>query len=241
MLSIIIPTLNEEKIIKSTLSSLKAGLKIPHELIISDGGSKDRTIDIAKEYTDKIIVFSGQNRQTIAQGRNDGASIANGDFLVFFDADCSIPDSNQFFKLALSHFEKNKNLVSLTGYIRVLPEYETMSDRIIFGIMNSVARINNNIFHNGDASGGEFQMVRRDAFHSIKGYREDLVTREDRDLFKRLSKIGRTMSDPNLTVFHTGRRAHIVGWPRMIGLFLVNTAYFHISGKVRSKEWKVIR
>jgi glycosyltransferase involved in cell wall biosynthesis len=66
MLSIIIPTLNEEKIIKSTLSLLKSRLKIPHELIVSDGGSNDKTVSIAKEYADKVVVFSEKNRQTIA-------------------------------------------------------------------------------------------------------------------------------------------------------------------------------
>jgi GT2 family glycosyltransferase len=164
-----------------------------------------------------------------------------GDFLVFLDADCTIKNPNDFFELALSNFEKNKNLVALTGYIKVLPELETVSDQIILWIMNFVVRINNNVFHKGDSAGGEFQMVRKDAFDSVNGYREDLVTREDRDLFNRLSKTGRTMSDPNLVIFHTGRRFHKVGWLRLIGLFFINTIYFHIKGKVLSKEWKVVR
>jgi hypothetical protein len=39
---------------------------------------------------------------------------------------------------------------------------------------------------------------------------------EDADMFRRLSTIGRTMIDPELTVLHTGRRAHQLGWPRLI-------------------------
>ena len=35
-------------------------------------------------------------------------------------------------------------------------------------------------------------------------------------MFRRLSKIGETMIDPELTVLHSGRRAHQVGWPRLI-------------------------
>ena len=84
-------------------------------------------------------------------------------------------------------------------------------------------------------------MVRREAFAAIGGYREDLVTREDRDLFIRLAKIGRTMSDPDLVVFHSGRRAHALGWPRLIGLFLLNTIFFHLRGRMLSKEWKPVR
>jgi hypothetical protein len=39
---------------------------------------------------------------------------------------------------------------------------------------------------------------------------------EDADMFRRLSTIGKTMIDPELTVLHTGRRAHQLGWPRLI-------------------------
>ena len=161
--------------------------------------------------------------------------------MVFIDADCIIPNPTQFFRRALADFERQKRLVALTGYIRVLPRYETVWDRLIFGIMNYVVWFNNNILHCGDAAGGEFQMVKRKAFQAVGGYRKDLVTREDRDLFKRLSKIGRTMSDLKLVVFHTGRRAHVLGWPYMIWTFLINTVYFHIFGKSLTKEWKVIR
>lgn len=84
-------------------------------------------------------------------------------------------------------------------------------------------------------------MVRKDAFFTIGGYREDLVTLEDRDLFIRLAKIGRTMSDPDLVVFHSGRRAHAVGWPRLIGMFFANFISFYVRGRLLSKEWKPIR
>jgi len=59
---------------------------------------------------------------------------------------------------------------------------------------------------------GRFQMMRRSAFEKVKGYREDLITREDGDMFARLSKVGRTLYDSKLEVFHSGRRAHAIGW-----------------------------
>ncbi len=241
MISIIIPTLKEEKAIGLILNSLKSNLQLPHEIIVSDGGSRDKTVEIAKRYTDKVVVFSGPNRQTIAQGRNDGAKTAVGEFLVFLDADCSIPNPNQFFKMALVNFETNKNLVALAGQILVKPEHETITDKFFFGLMNFLTRIKNNKFNRGDAAGGEFQMIRVESFKLVNGYREDLVTREDRDLFKRLSRIGKVISDPELIVYHTGRRAHQVGWPRLVALFLINTVHFHIFDKVFSKEWTEIR
>ena len=78
-------------------------------------------------------------------------------------------------------------------------------------------------------------------FESVGGYHAALVTREDRDLFSRLARTGRVLSDPNLVVCHTGRRAHNVGWPRLILLFLANTISYRLRGKLISKEWKVER
>jgi GT2 family glycosyltransferase len=45
MISIIIPTFNEEKLIESTLLTLTSALTLPHEVIVSDGGSSDRTVE----------------------------------------------------------------------------------------------------------------------------------------------------------------------------------------------------
>jgi glycosyltransferase involved in cell wall biosynthesis len=237
----VIPTYYEEKIIGCTLSSLKSQLTLPHEIIISDGGSKDKTVEIAAKYTDKIVVYSGTKRQTIAQGRNDGARVARGGFLVFLDADCLIRDPDSFFGTALSNFDCVSNLVALTALLRVLPENETISDRVISGLVNSIVLIKNNILHKGEVPGGEFLMIPKQAFDSLGGFDEKLVTREDRDIFFRLSKIGRTLCDRRLTVFHTGRRAHHYGWSHMIWLLVVNTLSFHVRGRIRSKEWTPIR
>ena len=100
-LSIIVVTLNEESVIKDTITSLKS-LTIPHEIIVSDGKSTDKTAEIAKQYADKVVVYSGIPRQTIAMGRNDGAAAATGEFLVFLDADSRILHTDEFFNEALS-------------------------------------------------------------------------------------------------------------------------------------------
>jgi glycosyltransferase involved in cell wall biosynthesis len=241
VISIVIPTYYEEKIIGSTLTSLKSQLTIPHEIIISDGGSKDQTVKIAAKYADKLFVYKGIERQTIAQGRNDGARVARGEFLVFLDADCFIRNPDSFFRTAISNFDRVSKLVALTGLLRVLPENETISDKVITGVVNSIVLVKNNILHKAEVPGGEFQMIPRQAFDKVGGYDEELVTREDRDIFFRLSKIGRTLCDSRLTVFHTGRRAHHYGWAHMIGLLIVNTLSYHVRGRIRSKEWTLVR
>ncbi len=79
MISIIIPTLDEEKLIETTLRSLKEGLTLPHEIIVSDGGSSDRTVEIARCFADQLVEHRGAWRETIGQGRNQGARVAKGE------------------------------------------------------------------------------------------------------------------------------------------------------------------
>ena len=56
--SIIVPTLNEEKFIKQCLSSIvNQQTSLDMELIVVDGQSKDKTLDIAKNYADRVIVL----------------------------------------------------------------------------------------------------------------------------------------------------------------------------------------
>jgi glycosyltransferase involved in cell wall biosynthesis len=78
MLSITIITLNEEKNIKACLESLR----FADEIIIVDSGSEDRTLPIAREFTDKIYQepWQGFSRQkNLAQDKAQGPWILNID------------------------------------------------------------------------------------------------------------------------------------------------------------------
>jgi glycosyltransferase involved in cell wall biosynthesis len=84
-LSFIIPAWNEETLLGATIQSIQqAAAKFEHEIIVADDASDDRTVEIAKELGAKVV--SCNNRQ-IGLTRNDGASVANGDLLIFVDAD----------------------------------------------------------------------------------------------------------------------------------------------------------
>jgi GT2 family glycosyltransferase len=88
---------------------------------------------------------------------------------------------------------------------------------------------------------GKFMIVRAESFNAIGGFREDLVTREDGDLFKRLSKVGKTVFDPSLMVYHGARRAHTIGWWRLWPLWMWNTFSVSVRGKAQAKDWTPIR
>ncbi len=86
-ITIIVPVLNEEKSIPATLQAL-ASLQ-PYETIVVDGGSQDRTRDVAAACGVKITVAErGRARQM-----NRGAQEATGEVLLFLHADTRLPAS----------------------------------------------------------------------------------------------------------------------------------------------------
>lgn len=240
MISIIIPTKNEISVIGRTLQGFRGAKKRHFEIIVSDGGSTDGTVEVARKYADKVITHDGMTRQTIAFGKNAGARAATGEYLAFFDADVTILNIDEFFDTALSLLKRYPDIVAFTGHLRVLPEHETLSDRFFFGLVNHLHFIQNNFLRIGAAS-GEFQMMRRDVFLKLGGYREDLTVSEDQEFFRRLAKNGRTHFHRRLTVHHTGRRAHKIGWLKMLILWFLNDMSVRIFNKSSSVFWKEIR
>jgi glycosyltransferase involved in cell wall biosynthesis len=240
MLSIIIPTFEEEKAIGKTLSQLRKLNGIEYEIIVADGDSGDKTVSIAEKNADKVVVFKPKGVRTASEGRNIGARFAKGEYFVFIDSDVDIPDPNDFFKKALSEFENDNFLVALTVKIKIERDLDTLADRIFMYLLNSVFIIFNNFLKIGNAQ-GKFQMVKREAFEKVGGYNEKLVAAEDGDMFYRLSKIGRTKLINSLTVFHTGRRAHQIGWTRLIFQWMLNWISMVFRKKAVSKVWEAIR
>ncbi len=86
--SIIIPARNEEEFIQKTLESLKNTGNFCSEIIVVVNGSNDKTFEVSRFYTNKVLNF----RKAIgpSAARNEGAKIASGDILVFLDADTEI-------------------------------------------------------------------------------------------------------------------------------------------------------
>jgi rSAM/selenodomain-associated transferase 2 len=86
-ISIIVPVLNEEQSIAATLAALQA--LAPYEIIVIDGGSRDRTCEIASQFG--VTVMSSERGR--ARQMNRGARQASGDVLLFLHADTHLPNS----------------------------------------------------------------------------------------------------------------------------------------------------
>jgi rSAM/selenodomain-associated transferase 2 len=92
VISVIIPVLNEEKTIGKTLESL-IGHQGDFEIIVVDGGSTDKTVEIASQHSTVLASKKGR-----AQQMNTGAGRAKGEVLFFHHADCLL-EKNAFLEL----------------------------------------------------------------------------------------------------------------------------------------------
>ena len=239
--SFIIPTLNEEKLLPILLEQIKqSGVieKYNCEIVISDGGSSDSTIEVAKTYTNKIAQHSGSNRQTIAEGRNDGASIATGNILIFIDGDIVFDELNKFMSKVESVFNEKKYL-AMTCYINIDPDEKIFSDKIFLNFYNWYFRILNNV---GVGMGrGECQIIPIDLFKSIGGYNNSLVAGEDFDLFKRIRKKGKILFEKSLVIYESPRRYRKYGHTKIFFSWLLNAVSVIFKNKSASKEWEEVR
>ncbi len=239
-LSFIVPTLNEQAVLERTLRCLQGLTQYEYEIIVSDGGSIDATLAMAYTYAHKVIENKTRARQTIAEGRNLGAAAAQGEYYVFLDADVVIVNINRFFVEAVSYFAAQDNLAGLTVCVKTLPETRTVGDIFFHALVNNIYYLYNNLFGKG-ASSGEFQMIRAEVFKQVGGYNEQYVAGEDNDLFVRLSQQHKTRLEKTLSVYHTSRRAHKIGWIKLIMLWIGNMVSIKMRNRSFSKEWTVIR
>ncbi|MFW6329641.1 MAG: glycosyltransferase, partial [Alkalispirochaetaceae bacterium] len=84
--SVVIPAFNEEQLLPILLDSLKAQEFTDFEVIVADADSEDETARIAEEAGARVVPGGMP-----ARGRNAGAAVAEGRFIIFLDADVRVP------------------------------------------------------------------------------------------------------------------------------------------------------
>jgi glycosyltransferase involved in cell wall biosynthesis len=240
MISVIVPTLNEESTLEKLLSQFSVDMIQEHEieLIVSDGGSSDRTAEVAARMAHIVLDEVKDRKQTIAEGRNRGARRSSGDVLFFFNADVRVDDMEHYLKVMLETLCTSE-VVAATCPVFVYPEQETSLDRIYHRIHNiHVWFLNVMGFGTGR---GECQVIKRGAFFSVGGYDEKLVAGEDFDLYRRLAGRGKVKYVRNLKAYESPRRYRRLGYFRVTLLWFLNAVSIVIFRRSFSREWKPAR
>lgn len=171
------------------------------EIIVSDNGSKDSTVDIARRFTDKVFVIPDVK---VAQLRNFGARDSKGEILVFIDGDCVI--SKDWLISALEHFKDNKvGLAGSKSYI--LPDQASWIEKawrfhLLRGQDSKEARW----------VVSRLLAMRRDIFLSVSGFNESLTTAEDVDLGYRINRNYKIICDERLAPLHLKLTNSLLGF-----------------------------
>jgi len=241
-ISVIIPTLQEEKTLSRTLGQFSSSIKknFSLEIIVSDGGSTDRTLEIASACADRVVVLpsAAGGRQTISQGRNAGAAVARGEILIFLNADVLLEDADKFFTI-MSRIIAHRPVAAATCNVNIYPEEERFSDWLYHNVFNGYFWLLNMV---GMGMGrGECHVVRRAVFEQAGGYKEDMAAGEDYELFLRLKRLGRIAFVRSLTVFESPRRFRKLGYLWVSLLWFSNALGVLFLHRSLVKEWKPIR
>ncbi len=226
-ISIVIPTLNEEAYLEDALSSLRNQfIHRNYEIIISDGHSDDKTVQIAEKYDAKIVY---ERKRTIAAGRQAGALAAEGKVIVSAGAD-SYVDSHWLDMLTRPIFDKTH--IAAIG--PVVPRDGTrIEDAFSHGILKPLAGIlakTNTHFAAADNMAFDAK-----TFHKAGGFNPNLVTGEDTDLVRRIKAHGKVAYLPDAHVYVSMRRVREWGHWKYLTFHTSNFLKYHFKGEAHDK------
>ena len=240
IVSLIIPALNEEKLISQTLEQFTPELRKKYriEIIVSDGGSTDSTVKKAECSADSVLLPVKGEKQNIPNGRNAGARHASGKYFFFMNADTRIGNPNIFFEKALASLTNSKT-AALTMKFGVFPEEKKIPDSIFHSFYNTYVFILNKL---GMGMGrGECQIVKREIFEKINGYNETLAAGEDFDLFRRIKKLGKIKYLRDVIVYESPRRYRKYGYARVFWDWTKNSFSVVLKNRSVSDSWDPVR
>ncbi len=212
------------------------------ELIVSDGGSSDATVSMAREVADLVIVHVEERRQTIAEGRNAGARAARGEILIFINAD-TIPAEPGVFFYFVERWRirqgKFGDRDALACPVEVNPSERKWSDVLFHTFFNNYLKLISLL--NIGVGRGECQIVRRSVFEEVGGYNQRLAAGEDFDLFARIAKHHSIAIANELLVYESPRRYRRYGYVRILWSWFMNWVGATFFSRSVSKEWEVVR
>lgn len=181
--SVVIPCHNQGEYLPTALDSVRAQSYPAAEIVVVDDGSTDETADVAA--TDPSVTYQWQPNQGLSAARNTGLALAQGEYVLFLDADdWLLPNALKAAKQAFAeapaasfvagghviHFEGSDQFKACTPHLNG-DAYATLLRRNVIEMHGAVA-------------------YRRAVLEALGGFDEDLPACEDYDVYLRLARQG---------------------------------------------------
>ncbi len=218
-LSVIVPVLNEEITVEATLQALVA--LAPYEIIIVDGGSRDRTREICRRFA--VEVLSSERGR--ARQMNFGARRASGDVLLFLHADTRLPES------ALRDIDA---ALSDPRYLGGRFDVELPGAHWMFKMIAALINYRSRATKIG--TGDQALFVRRDIFDLIGGY-PDIPLMEDIVFCRALKGMGDIACLRSRVVTSARRWERDGVWRTILRMWMVKLCYFAGVSPSRLKQF----
>jgi rSAM/selenodomain-associated transferase 2/rSAM/selenodomain-associated transferase 1 len=208
LISIIIPTLNEEENISACLASTQNASHV--ERIVVDGGSSDRTVEVARTRGVKVLTSpAGRARQM-----NAGAEVADGDLLLFLHADTRLP-------AGFAHGVRQT--LARPGVVAGAFQFRLDASGRKLQIIEKVANWRSRVWQM--PYGDQAIFIRSALFREIGGY-PDMPIMEDFEFIRRLKRKGRILTLPQAAITSARRWRRYGLWKTTLLNELVVCAYY---------------
>src|SRR5881396_558070 len=192
LVSVIIPTKNSERTIRSCLESVRTQTYQNLEIVVVDNFSIDNTVKIATEYAD-IVLRAGPERTSQVK---QGAANSKGDFIYKIDSDFVLEPSvlEKAVKVALDEKAVGVVIPNLS-----YPKISFWSEVRFFERLSYV----------GSKQIEAARFIRHDAYDAVGGHDGTLVAYEEHDLHNKVSKLGKIARIEDASEWHLGEPKHL--------------------------------
>lgn len=199
--TIVVPVRNEEKYIEGVLQSIVDCdySKDALEVLVVDGVSTDRTLDVVLGFKEKYKYISvlRNEKKTASHAMNIGIAKATGEILVRMDAHATYPVNYVSTLVAALDDLKADNVGAC---VDTLPANDGLKAVAIARVMSHPFGVGNSYFRIADGAGSPikvdtvpFGCYRREVFSKIGGFDEELIRNQDNEFNERLVKSGGTV------------------------------------------------
>lgn len=198
MLSIVVPTLNEEDCLPLLLDSIKKkNSNFQYEIVVADAGSRDRTIEIARNYDCKIVSGGFPSKS-----KNEGAKFSRGDLILFLDADTVLIEDS-LFKLLKEFKERQLDVASFS--LKVNQRFHDISYNLFY---NFPAFLTEKFLPQAMNT----ILVKKEVHQKIGGFDEEIRIGEELDYVRKGAKVGKFGVLKSAKILASPRRFSEDGW-----------------------------